>query len=218
METFAFLHLAQAYEEPEQKELDLLFSRLSFFKGFKAIRFSGISSILLLTTLSAAWAASLAEVAAAASGVIYGDPAWVSIRPDGDQGSAGASGTCTAILPNPCTDYRPIYPTYPTCQTVYPDPTYRPVYPDPDYRPVYPDSGYRPVRPTGGVFLRRGDVGSDVRYVQDLLRSAGYFDATSTGFYATLTESGVKAFQRDHGLGIDGIVGPQTLALLESQG
>ncbi|HEY9643160.1 MAG TPA: peptidoglycan-binding domain-containing protein, partial [Coleofasciculaceae cyanobacterium] len=63
----------------------------------------------------------------------------------------------------------------------------------------------------------RGDVGSDVRYVQDLLRSAGYFNATSTGFYATLTESGVKAFQRDQGLGVDGIVGVQTLAALEAR-
>jgi hypothetical protein len=212
METFAFLHLAQGYEEPEQKEITLLPLELDWLKGWATVRCSGVSSLFLLATLSATWAFALAEMALAeTSSLIYDDSAWVSIRPDGDR-VAAASGACNAILPNPCTSYRPVYPT---CQTAYPTPDYRPVYPD--YRPVYPDSGYRPVRPTGGVFLRRGDVGSDVRYVQDLLRSAGYFDAASTGFYATLTESGVKAFQRDNGLGIDGIVGSQTLALLERQ-
>lgn len=199
METFAYLHLAQDYEQPELKELTIFQAGPGELGGWLPVRFSGIGAIALLTSLSSVWAAGLAEVASAAAyydGVYPG----VLIRPDGDQVASVQSG-CPAI-PNPCGGYTPIYPNYP------------------DYRPIRPgvvDPDYRPVRPTAGVFLRRGDVGSDVRYVQDLLRSAGYFNGTSTGFYATMTESGVKAFQRDQGLGVDGIVGAQTLAALEAQ-
>ncbi|NJO41985.1 MAG: peptidoglycan-binding protein [Cyanobacteria bacterium CRU_2_1] len=109
-----------------------------------------------------------------------------------------------------CTSTIPIRPDYPGCYVpVQPDPCYQPI------RPIDPDFGFVPVRPGGEVFLRRGDTGAEVVYIQDLLREAGYFNATSTGFYATLTEAGVKAFQRDAGLGIDGIVGAETLAALE---
>ncbi|NJR66834.1 MAG: peptidoglycan-binding protein [Leptolyngbyaceae cyanobacterium CRU_2_3] len=128
------------------------------------------------------------------------------IRPDGEQIVSMASG-CSISL-NPCTRYTPFYPA---------EPDYRPLRPQTPIQLIPRDPGYQPVRPAAGVFLRRGDVGSDVRYVQDLLRSAGYFNGTSTGFYATLTESGVKSFQRAQGLGVDGIVGAQTLAALEAQ-
>ncbi|WP_088890811.1 peptidoglycan-binding domain-containing protein [Leptolyngbya ohadii] len=79
------------------------------------------------------------------------------------------------------------------------------------------DNNFVAVRPSqpAGVFVRRGDVGPEVTRVQDLLRSAGYFHAASTGFFATLTEEGVKAFQRDRGLGVDGIVGEETLTALQ---
>jgi hypothetical protein len=204
METFAYLHVAQAYEDPELKELiglDLIGVNQGWLECVGTLTHSRTGAIALLSLLcTAPWAA----VASAASYVGY-PSGYVTIRPDGDPGAVIQPGGCT-LLPNPCSEYRPVYPNRP----VYPVRP-RPVYPDPDYRPVRP-------APSGGMFLRRGDTGTEVRYVQDLLRSAGYFDATSTGFYATLTESGVKAFQQDYGLGVDGIVGAETLAALEGRG
>lgn len=196
METFAYLQLAQDYEDPEPKEFVAL--QPSWLDCVRTLRSSrtGIALLSLLCT-APSWVS-------AASATTYGvyPGGFVSIRPDGDQGAVVQPGTCT-VLPNPCSGYRPLLPNRP----VYP---VRPIYP-----PVYPDPDYRPLRPSDSVFLRRGDTGENVRYVQDLLRAAGYFDAASTGFYATLTESGVKAFQRDYGLPVDGIVGIETLSALE---
>ncbi len=244
MEALAFLHLAQDYENPEFKELSILsnsfgslssrspspgFSSPGFSStGFSSTGFSSAGAIALLTVLSATWVAGLTQTASATvygagiygiddygtdtygtntygrdvysrsySSIRPGTPVYqaVMVRPDGDQPYVDQICGCATNL---CGGgYQPVRP--------------QPL-PNPDYRPVRP----QPVRPAG-VFLRRGDAGSDVRYVQDLLRSAGYFDASSTGFYATLTESGVKAFQRDRGLSVDGIVGGQTLAALENR-
>jgi murein L,D-transpeptidase YcbB/YkuD len=226
MEALAFLHLAQDYEDPEVKEFCVLSGGFDWLRGLSSQSvdraFSNVGAIALLSILSATWVASLSQVASAEiySANIY-DTAYVNatdyrysrpdtvayvyepvmVRPDGDQFFSEQTCGCAANL---CGGYRPVRP-----QPSYPD--YRPVRP----QPVNP--GFLPVRPAVGVFLRRGDAGSDVRYVQDLLRSAGYFNGSATGFYATLTESSVKAFQRDQGLGIDGIVGAQTLAALENR-
>ncbi|HEY9631493.1 MAG TPA: peptidoglycan-binding domain-containing protein [Coleofasciculaceae cyanobacterium] len=229
MEALAFLHLVQDYEDPENRELCISLETLNPLNGLNPLlsgkMFSNAGAIALLGVLSATWAAGLAEAVSAEvySGNIYESDLYssdyrynrpdtyvdsyayvyepVRVRPDGDQ--LASEQTCGCAI-NPCGGFRPVRPL-----------------PNPDYRPVRPqpvDPIYRPVQPAAGVFLRRGDMGSDVRYVQDLLRSAGYFNASSTGFYATLTESGVKAFQRDQGLGVDGIVGAQTLAALERVG
>lgn len=69
--------------------------------------------------------------------------------------------------------------------------------------------------------LRRGAEGEWVEKLQSLLLGAGYgafFEAESKnpvdGIFGAKTEAAVKAFQRDHGLTIDGIVGPKTWAEL----
>lgn len=228
MEALAFLHLAQDYENPELKELCVASNGLSLLIDRSPSKLlSSTGAIALLSILSTAWVAGLTQAASATvygAGVygagVYGAGVYgvdeygtdvygrgyrdirpnvpgyqaVMVRPDGDQPYAEQTCGCAANL---CGGYQPVRP--------------QPL-PYPDYRPVRP----QPIRPAG-VFLRRGDTGSDVRYVQDLLRSAGYFDASSTGFYATLTESGVKSFQRDQGLNVDGIVGTETLAALENR-
>ena len=222
MEAFAYLHLAQDYEDPESKELTESVER--WIEGLAMPRNLRPTTIALFTLpLFTLPLLSLfcAEpwIGKASAQVSYGDypnavylgtalgtanyaDGFATIRPNGDR--VAQTNGCT-VAPNPCSGYRPFYPG-------------PPVYP---VRPTAPvDSGYLTIRPaaSGATFLRRGDTGERVKYVQDLLRSAGYFSATSTGFYATLTESGVKAFQRDQGLGVDGIVGTQTLAALEGQG
>jgi peptidoglycan hydrolase-like protein with peptidoglycan-binding domain len=63
-----------------------------------------------------------------------------------------------------------------------------------------------PGRPT----LRRGAVGDFVKVVQVKL------GVTPTGNFGPVTEAAVRAFQRDHNLVPDGIVGPKTWAALDT--
>lgn len=62
--------------------------------------------------------------------------------------------------------------------------------------------------------LQLTDRGESVRQVQSRLKSLGYFNATTTGYFGTITQTAVKQFQRANGLTPDGIVGPQTMNAL----
>lgn len=62
--------------------------------------------------------------------------------------------------------------------------------------------------------LSRNDSGPEVSRVQDRLAALGYFDASATGFFGSITEEAVLRFQQDQGLQADGVVGSQTLAAL----
>lgn len=64
------------------------------------------------------------------------------------------------------------------------------------------------------LILQRHDCGSEVTRLQDLLRDAGYFPRSSTGFFGEVTEAAVEDFQRAKGLTIDGIAGDHTLNAL----
>lgn len=55
----------------------------------------------------------------------------------------------------------------------------------------------------------RGDVGGNVRKAQGLLVGHGY-DIAVDGDFGGVTDRTVRSFQRSHGLGIDGVVGPAT--------
>ena len=67
--------------------------------------------------------------------------------------------------------------------------------------------------PDESPLLRRGAHGSAVSALQRLLRGKGA-DLAVDGTFGPATETGVLAFQRDHGLAVDGIVGPRTWAAL----
>jgi len=56
--------------------------------------------------------------------------------------------------------------------------------------------------------------GADVLALQTKLEALGYAPGPLDGIYGVATESAVRAFQRDHDLQIDGIVGPRTRAAL----
>lgn len=66
--------------------------------------------------------------------------------------------------------------------------------------------------------LRKGDSGADVQAMQEDLLRAGYDLGKygADGKFGTETLSAVRAFQSDNGLTPDGIVGPKTLAALQS--
>src|SRR5256885_11389347 len=58
------------------------------------------------------------------------------------------------------------------------------------------------------TLLHRGSQGSTIVAVQRALR------ITADGVYGSATRRAVVEFQREHGLIVDGIVGPQTLGAL----
>ncbi len=56
----------------------------------------------------------------------------------------------------------------------------------------------------------------DTARLQRLLRNRGYYSGAIDGVYGPGTQQAVRNFQRDNGLAVDGVVGPQTLASLQT--
>ena len=84
--------------------------------------------------------------------------------------------------------------------------------PAPTPTPVYSRENW----PTAYRTLSRGREGEDVYMLQMRLRELGYYSGTVTGGYYGGTIKAVEAFQRDHGLTVDGAAGKQTQSLLFS--
>ena len=84
-----------------------------------------------------------------------------------------------------------------------------PVNPEPVPPETKPD-------PTGTALLRRGSRGEEVRALQQLLLQKGYDlgPCGADGIFGAHTQAAVKAFQKDHGIKADGIVGPVTRGTL----
>ncbi|MBN8210704.1 peptidoglycan-binding protein [Bacillus sp. NTK071] len=67
----------------------------------------------------------------------------------------------------------------------------------------------------GDRTLYNGMSNSDVTELQNVLDDKGYFDYhKATGYFGTITEDGVRDFQRNAGISVDGVVGPQTVSAL----
>ena len=64
--------------------------------------------------------------------------------------------------------------------------------------------------------LSKGCKGEDVRALQILLIGRGYICGSygADGDFGGATDAAVRNYQRDHGLGVDGIVGPATMGSL----
>lgn len=84
--------------------------------------------------------------------------------------------------------------------------------PAPTPEPVYSPENW----PAEYRTLSRGKKGEDVYMVQMRLTELGYYHGTVTGGYYGGTIAAVEAFQRDHGLTVDGAAGVQTQSLLFS--
>ncbi|SBW14691.1 hypothetical protein BR10RB9215_C11529 [Brucella sp. 10RB9215] len=63
----------------------------------------------------------------------------------------------------------------------------------------------------GDTVLRRGMRGLSIADLQRGLRAAGFYHLSIDGIFGPGTEQAVKAFQRDHRLVADGLVGPKTM-------
>lgn len=86
------------------------------------------------------------------------------------------------------------------------------VTPQPTAEPVYDGVNF----PAYSGILKRGTESEAVYFLQRRLQELGYYHGTVTGGYYGGTIEAVEAFQRDHGLSVDGVAGQQTLALLYS--
>jgi cell wall-associated NlpC family hydrolase len=68
------------------------------------------------------------------------------------------------------------------------------------------------------VLLKKGSQGEKVIELQQDLRLLHYFTyPTNTGYYGEVTEAAVKAFQRDHGIQVNGMVGMTTGLSIEKE-
>ena len=87
-----------------------------------------------------------------------------------------------------------------------------------DYNNTVPDIITDPEEDKTYGTIRKGDKGPVVKYAQQLLQDRGY-DLGKYGVdgdFGSATQAAVKQFQRDWGLKVDGIIGPQTWAMLKS--
>jgi N-acetylmuramoyl-L-alanine amidase len=62
--------------------------------------------------------------------------------------------------------------------------------------------------------IRMGSTGTDVTYIQSILKKLGYFSAETTGYYGFVTSNAVKQFQQDFGLEMTGEIGPKTSRMI----
>ena len=69
----------------------------------------------------------------------------------------------------------------------------------------------------GARMLTFGDFGWDVSETQFLLRSRGFSPGPLDGSIGGHSEVAIRRFQRKEGLAVDGVVGPATLASLDSR-
>ncbi len=65
--------------------------------------------------------------------------------------------------------------------------------------------------------LRQGDSGAAVRDLQNQLIAAQCYEGPVTSYFGPLTHSAVETCQQRHNIAVDGVVGPQTLAILSGQ-
>lgn len=84
--------------------------------------------------------------------------------------------------------------------------------PKPTPTPTYSRENW----PTQYRTLSRGKSGDDVFMLQMRLAELGYYHGTVTGGYYGGTIKAVEAFQKDHGLSVDGAAGKATQSLLFS--
>lgn len=198
METFAYLHTACAYEDPEATELALSLDRLN------VKQLSGQVSLLMLQLLVPA---AILAVAGHASALQVGDRG-PSVRTLQDQlRSAGyfnrsSTGVYSTITRNAVRRFQAARGLAvdgiagPATQRALRGQTV-----------AASGSNYRPISYSGG--LRLGSTGADVRNIQQQLRNLGY-DITVDGVFGSATDRAVRSFQASNGLAADGIVGSAT--------
>ena len=131
---------------------------------------------------------------------------------DGPPATTTVSEPVTTPTTTPTTTSPSTEPTTPTTTTPTTPTTTTPTTTQPE------TSGATGFTLPEGTKLQR-DAENDaavVRELQDALTAAGYDPGTADGTYGEQTEAAVIAFQQANGLSVDGRVGPETAAALNS--
>ncbi|MBQ9030908.1 MAG: peptidoglycan-binding protein [Parasporobacterium sp.] len=71
-----------------------------------------------------------------------------------------------------------------------------------------------PAQLAAGSDLVRGATGGAVTDMQKILAQLGYYEGSLDGDFGAFTEDAVIRFQKEQGLWVDGVVGPQTMGML----
>jgi peptidoglycan hydrolase-like protein with peptidoglycan-binding domain len=77
------------------------------------------------------------------------------------------------------------------------------------------DGRFGPQTYAAVVAAKKGKSSATVVQVQADLSTLGYYKGSLDGVYGPATTQAVKAFQQDHGLAVDGVAGPKTMAAIE---
>jgi putative peptidoglycan binding protein len=93
-------------------------------------------------------------------------------------------------------------------------PVTTPTTPPPTVTVTAPATTTTPTTEAPAQTLSPGDTGAQVKLLQQALNQLGYSVGTPDGSYGPATQQAVEKFQSDHNLGVDGVVGEQTLAAL----
>ena len=67
------------------------------------------------------------------------------------------------------------------------------------------------------MLIRRGARGQHVREIQVILNRIGFGPLAEDAIYGRGCESAIRLFQKAEGLGVDGIIGPNTMAALRGE-
>jgi peptidoglycan hydrolase-like protein with peptidoglycan-binding domain len=216
MDTLAYTHLVSAYESP-QSEFD---TRLLLFRG---VNWGKISGNCLMPVLAAAIGFSILGAAGAAQAALYyGDSGYDVKEVQNALAYKGyfharSTGYFGSITKNAVKAFQSDYglrvdgivgPATTAALGIGCDNSGYTSYHKPSYG--YQKASYG----KSSGYLSRGDSSYKVTQLQNQLADYGYFHARSTGYYGSITQHAVKAFQADYGLRVDGVAGPRTLAAL----
>ncbi|WP_063820962.1 L,D-transpeptidase family protein [Parafrankia elaeagni] len=122
----------------------------------------------------------------------------------------------SSVFPSSSTSAGPPSPrdTPSASATEEPVPSSEPSQPSQPSGPSGPSQPSGPA-PGGVPVLRPGETGPQVEELQRRLAAAGYWLGSPDGTYGQLTRQAVLAVQKAAGIGLDGLVGPATRAVID---
>ncbi|MBW4659349.1 MAG: peptidoglycan-binding protein [Drouetiella hepatica Uher 2000/2452] len=208
METFAYLQVAEDYENPESKELVFLKDGLAALNSLSGMKLPSQTLFVLLGVASSAFILNIASAAQAAlyRGDSGSDVTYLQNLLNDNGYSVPVTGYYGSQTESQVYSFQ--YDRYLTSDGVAGSATMSALE---GFLGVAPDPG------SSGA-LRFGSSGSAVTDLQYALSSAGYFSGPYTGYFGSTTEQAVISFQYDNYLTADGIAGSATLAALGTGG
>lgn len=237
MDTLAYLHLTQTYDAPDNSELEttpdysLLLQALNWTKCSSAATLPLILCVITFFTLSLASPSQALEKGNKSSEVTalqkqlqaagyfdgpvtgyYGTLTQQAVREFQKTKGLTVSGiadeaTLTALTPETSKSVPEVLPPQSSTDSeVETNSTLPPQF-----------STDSKVETNSTKVLKKGISSKDVAELQQQLQAAGYFDGLVTGYYGTLTQDAVIAFQKARGMTANGVADTNTINALNTK-